>query len=144
MYNLWLRFLNLFLDNKDNKDNNVYKIELRYEKQKMLGDILRYGQQQNGVYKGIKWEMKRPKKTYWCVYINDNKKLNENEIKNISNNYIGRENNKLIFEFNKIGDYHDYYEMNKEMIYDLASKYKDYEYVINIIYKLIDNMIEKK
>lgn len=49
------------------------------EFKKMLGDIEKYGNEQKGEYKTVKWTARRPKGSYWCGYVHTDIKLTEEE-----------------------------------------------------------------
>lgn len=131
-------------------DNNDKKFQ--HELKRMLLDIKKHPCTTHDLYKDVYWEMKRPFGTYWCLYIYPNKSLfTDNKIYEIMNNiytdiYI---NDDCIWI-----DFAHYYDFAPPSIepneliwykkygirkYDYT--YKEYNYVKNIMMKVIDDIL---
>ena len=50
---------------------------------KMVEDIKKYGNEQKGEYKGVKWSAKRPYGTYWCAYVVTGIDLSEEQVETL-------------------------------------------------------------
>lgn len=97
------------------------------EYDKMKKDIRKYGNVQSGMYKNIKWLMKRPYNTYWCGYVEyDNKLLQEDDYNTLDElSHIG-------FNCTHYGDYNPILSLSN------PGKYRDYEYVLGKLKDMID------
>lgn len=114
--------------------------------QRMLKDIELHGLNNEGIYRDIRWETKRPYKTYLCGYLRiDDKdiKISDEKLNKIESVSHGGLTSGLGFDCAHAGDY---FTMSRQMVgfvFDKRDTYKDYDYVVNCLKKMIDAYLDE-
>ena len=124
------------------KDKNMAAIEPT-EHARMLIDMERYGDYQEGIYKEYKWNMVRNCLNVWCGYV-ESGPLEESVFFEVEKHAHAEEityswNGKIGFD---CGHYMDY----SGCLYYIIEKgvYRDYFYVLRCISNMIDYLQKKE
>jgi hypothetical protein len=119
---------------------------MEQQHKKMLDDIDKYGDMQNGTYRNIEWSMKRPYGTYWCAYVHYNGELNDDQIEQLENlSHMGLTSG-IGFDCAHYGDYAPM-KLNDKFYQSLCNQddtYKDHDYVRNIVKTMIDYIADNR
>ena len=113
-----------------------------------IEDRDKYGDLQEGVYRGRKWLARRiPKMHHWCGYVEETRELTENEINGLGHcGLTGAYDGMPGFDCTHGCDYnpsnHEFYLrgiFNEDYI---GGVYRDFEYVKKTMFELIDYFLD--
>lgn len=105
------------------------------EKKRWLEDKEQYGDEQEGEYKGIKWRMRRPHKTFWCGYVEYDGHVSDKCMESLENIAHGGLTAHLGFDCYHAGDF------PCEVMG--MGVYRDYHYVRDTLHAMIDCILSE-
>lgn len=110
------------------------------EEQRMKQDIEEHGEEDSGVYRGLKWSMKRPYSTYWCGYVDfDTSNLPDTHIDGLDSVAHGGLTADCGFDCAHHNDYAPFPGFNGRVCCGI---YRDHDYVLKCIHKMIDYILD--